>query len=423
MTGANLHLHLTGSMRPATLAELAGRRGLPVPPPLRSGEVHGWPTFQRRYDAARAALRTGGDISRVVLAAPGAGPAQHAGRGARLLDGMDEDGGSVSPTGLASAMEPARRASLRRFRPVLDPNELYELADDLPDLGQPVLIQALTGFVDAGNATRLAREHLRSSLESRLIATFDVDQLIDYRSRRPTMVFVEDHWAEYTDPRLELHQLLDDSGTPFLMLSGPEPDVQWERFTAAVMALVDRLDVRLTVGLNSIPMAVPHTRPTGVTAHATRRDLITGYEPWLQRVEVPGSAGHLLEYRLGERGRDALGFAVHVPHYLAQTEYPAAAELLLSSVSRATGLLLPSDELRSAAELVRTDIDRQVAQTDDAGALVHALEEQYDAFTRGRDGSNLLAPQTGPLPTADELGAELERFLAEQGRPGDQPGS
>jgi predicted ATP-grasp superfamily ATP-dependent carboligase len=311
---------------------------------------------------------------------------------------------------------------LRRFRPVLDPNELYELADDLPELGQPVLIQALTGFVDAGNATRLAREHLRSTLESRLIATFDVDQLIDYRSRRPTMIFVEDHWAEYSDPRLELHQLQDDSGTSFLMLSGPEPDVQWERFTAAVIALVDRLDVRLTVGLNSIPMAVPHTRPTGVTAHATRRELITGYEPWLQRVEVPGSAGHLLEYRLGERGRDALGFAVHVPHYVAQTEYPAAAELLLSSVSRATGLLLPSDELRSAAELVRTDIDQQVAETDDAGALVHALEEQYDAFTRGRGGSNLLAPQTGPLPTADELGAELERFLAEQGRPGDPSG-
>ncbi|GAB3803510.1 proteasome assembly chaperone family protein [Micromonospora zhanjiangensis] len=306
---------------------------------------------------------------------------------------------------------------------MLDPNELYDVIDSPPDLGQPVLIQALTGFVDAGNATRLAREHLRTSLESRLIASFDADQLIDYRSRRPTMVFVEDHWAEYAEPRLELHQLTDDSGTPFLMLSGPEPDVQWERFTAAVINLIDRLEVRLTVGLNSIPMAVPHTRPTGVTAHATRSELITGYEPWLQRVEVPGSAGHLLEYRLGERGRDAMGFAVHVPHYVAQAEYPAAAELLLSSVSRATGLLLPSDELRSAAERVRTDIDRQVEQTDEAGALVHALEEQYDAFTRGRGDNSLLARPAGPLPTADELGAELERFLAEQSRPGEQPGA
>ena len=306
---------------------------------------------------------------------------------------------------------------------MLDPNELYQLTDDLPELGQPVLIQALSGFVDAGNATRLAREHLLSKLDTRTIATFDIDQLLDYRSRRPTMVFVEDHWDHYEQPRLELHLLHDAAGTPFLLLGGPEPDLQWERFTAALSALVRRLEIRLTLGLNAIPMAVPHTRPIGVTAHATRAELISGYESWLQRIQVPGSAGHLLEYRLGEQGRDALGFAVHVPHYVAQTEYPGAAELLLTSVSRATGLLLPTEGLRSAADAVRTDIDRQVAQTDEAGSLVRALEEQYDAFTRGRGGPNLLAGQTGPLPTADELGAELERFLAEQGRPGDTPGN
>ncbi|MEV1146509.1 PAC2 family protein [Micromonospora sp. NPDC049799] len=306
---------------------------------------------------------------------------------------------------------------------MLDPHELYELTDELPDLGQPVLIQALTGFVDAGSAGRLAREQLLTSLDARPIARFDLDQLYDYRSRRPVMTFVEDHWESYDEPALELHVLQDDDETPFLLLSGPEPDLQWERFVAAVAGLSARLDVRLTVGLNAIPMAVPHTRPAGVTAHATRPELIAGYEPWLQRVQVPGSVGHLLEYRLGEQGRDALGFAAHVPHYVAQTEYPAAAEVLLTSVSRSTGLLLPGDGLRAAAEVVRVEIDRQVAQTEDAGALVRALEEQYDAFARGRGGKNLLAPDSAPLPTADELGAELERFLAEQTRPNDTPGT
>lgn len=305
---------------------------------------------------------------------------------------------------------------------MLDPHELYELADDLPDLGQPVLIQALSGFVDAGNATRLAREQLLTSLDARPVARFDLDQLFDYRSRRPVMTFVEDHWESYDAPALELHLLRDDADTPFLLLTGPEPDLQWERFVAAVAGLATRLDVRLTVGLNAIPMAVPHTRRTGVTAHATRRELTAGYEPWLQRVQVPGSVGYLLEYRLGEQGRDALGFAAHVPHYVAQTEYPAAAEVLLSSVSRSTGLLLPCDELRAATEAVRTEIDRQVAQTEDAAALVQALEEQYDAFTRGRGQPNLLNTGTASLPTADELGAELERFLAEQTRPNDNPG-
>ena len=305
---------------------------------------------------------------------------------------------------------------------MLDPHELYELTDELPDdLGQPVLIQALTGFVDAGSATRLAREQLLTSLDARTIARFDIDQMFDYRSRRPVMTFVEDHWADYDAPEVELHLLHDDDETPFLLLTGPEPDLQWERFVAAVAGLSVRLDVRLTVGLNSIPMAVPHTRPSGVTAHATRPELIAGHEPWLQKVQVPASVGHLLEYRLGEQGRDALGFAAHVPHYVAQTEYPAAAEALLAAVSKGTGLLLPRDGLRTAAEAIRVEIDRQVAQTDEAATLVQALEEQYDTFARGRGEKSLLATETGPLPSADELGAELERFLAEQTRPGDTP--
>ena len=294
-----------------------------------------------------------------------------------------------------------------------NPSELFELAADLPAAERPVLVQALTGFVDAGNAGRLAREHLIAVGNPRVVATFDLDQLYDYRGRRPPMLFVEDHWEHYEQPTLVLRALDDAEGTTFLMLDGPEPDVQWERFVAAVEQLCRRLDVRVSVGFNSIPMAVPHTRPLGVTAHASRRELISDYQPWLQRVQVPGSAVHLLEYRLGSAGRDSMGFSVHVPHYLAQTDYPAAAQTLLEAVSRATGLELVGESLTVAAAEVRADVDGQVERSEEVASVVRALEEQYDAYVAGR-GENLLASDTGPLPTADELGAELERFLAEQ---------
>jgi len=309
----------------------------------------------------------------------------------------------------------------------LDPVDLYELtgdddgAGDEPALERPVLLQALDGFVDAGSAVQLAREHIMSTMDTKLVARFDIDQLLDYRSRRPTMRFVEDHWESYDEPVLGLYRVHDDQGTPFLMLAGPEPDLQWERFIAAALALIERFDVRITVGMNAIPMAVPHTRPIGVTAHATRRELIAGYEPWLRQVQVPASVANLLEFRLGRHGHDAIGFAVHVPHYLAQSPFPAAAEELLSRLSRSTGLLLPTDDLHTAAELVRVEVDKQVAAAEDASALVRMLEQQYDAFSRGREGNNLLAADTAALPTADELGAELERFLAEHNRPPEPP--
>jgi hypothetical protein len=303
---------------------------------------------------------------------------------------------------------------------VLDPDGLYEPAELPAGLERPVLIVAMTGFVDAAGATRLAAQQLRAAGDARPVATFDVDQLFDYRARRPTMLFVEDHWEQYEQPALAMHLLRDAAGAPVLLLDGPEPDLQWERFVAAVQQLAERLDVRVSVGLSAIPMAVPHTRPLGVTAHANRRELIADHQPWLQRVQVPGSAAHLLEYRLGQAGRDAMGFAVHVPHYLAQTDYPAAAHTLLDAVCRATGLVLNTEELQATAEQVRVAVDTQVAGSQDIRSLVEGLEQQYDAYVAGR-GSGLLA-EAGPLPSADELGAELERFLAEHNDRGDQSG-
>ncbi len=302
---------------------------------------------------------------------------------------------------------------------MLDPEALFELAGTTAGLDQPVLVQALTGFIDAGGARQLARNHLMGTLPHEPLVTFDVDQLFDYRARRPPMLFLQDHWESYDDPVLAIHVLRDTAGTPFLLLDGPEPDVQWERFAAALRTLVQRLGVRLTVGLDAIPMAVPHTRPVGLTAHATRPELVAGFEPWINAVQVPASAGHLLEYRLGHAGHDAAGFAVHVPHYVSQIEYPAAAQALLDATSKISGLLLPTEELRLAAERVRTDIEAQVSQSTDVAAVVQALENQYDAFVAERGRDDLLDHGGRRLPTADELGAELERFLAQQNRGGE----
>ena len=299
---------------------------------------------------------------------------------------------------------------------MLDPRDLYELDPEQPSDGEldaPVLLHVLSGFVDAGSAGRLASEHLLSSRPHRVLARFDVDQIYDYRARRPPMTFAGDHWENYQAPALELSMVSDAVGRAFLMLTGPEPDIQWERFVAAVGQLVDRYGVRLTVGLHAIPMAVPHTRPVSVTAHSSRPELVADHAPWVGRVQVPGNATGLLELRLGERGLDAAGFAVHVPHYLTQAEWPDAAVAVLGEVAALGGLDLPTDELVASAVEVRAAIAAQVEKQPEIGAVVRALEEQYDAFVGAR-GRSLLAGEAAELPTADELGAELERFLAEE---------
>jgi proteasome assembly chaperone (PAC2) family protein len=301
---------------------------------------------------------------------------------------------------------------------VQDPTGLFTTQVQPADAGlaRPVLVEALDGFVDAGNGRRLAREHLLNALDSQLVVTFDVDQLFDYRARRPEMTFTTDHWAGYAAPQLAIHLVRDLNQVPFLLLHGPEPDVQWERFIAAVQVVVAQFDVRLVIGLTAIPMAVPHTRPLTVIAHGTPSELVADYPKWLPTVQVPASVGNLLEYRLGEVGTPACGFAAAVPYYLANLDYPDAAHTLLTTVAGVAELSLPTEALASAAEVVRGDVSRQIADNDEVTALVHHLEQQYDELTSTRGGA--LLTDGGRLPTADELGAEFEKYLSS--RPDDE---
>lgn len=294
---------------------------------------------------------------------------------------------------------------------------MYELEFPAPVLSTsdgrgPVLVHALEGFSDAGHAIRLAATHLKTALDTELVASFAIDDLLDYRSRRPLMTFKADRFTHYEDPQLCLHALRDSSGTPFLLLSGMEPDLKWERFVTAVRLLADHLGVRQTIGLGTVPMAVPHTRPITLTAHSNNKELIADFQPWITEIQVPGSVSNLLEYRMAQHGHEVVGFTVHIPHYLTQTDYPTAAQALLEQVAKAGALQLPLTALAQAAAEVRARIDEQIEGSTEVAQVVAALEHQYDAFIDAQENRSLLTRED--LPSGDELGAAFERFLAQQ---------
>lgn len=301
------------------------------------------------------------------------------------------------------------------------PTRLVHIVDEVPELadveGLPMVV-ALDGFLDAGNAGALACRHLVRTGASApdgggvVVATFDVDQLHDYRARRPPMTFARDHYEGYEAPRLVVRLLHDAGGTPYLLLHGPEPDIRWEAFCRAVLEVVERFGVNLVVSMGSVPMAVPHTRPIAITHHANNADLLTGTSPWRGELRVPSSAQALLEVRLGEWGHDAQGFVAHVPHYLAQLDYPRAAQGVLEQVELAARLTIDLTELGELAEERDEEIARYLSANDEVQQVVTALEQQYDTFARAEaEGSSLLA-EDEPLPTGEEIGRQFEQFLA-----------
>jgi hypothetical protein len=301
--------------------------------------------------------------------------------------------------------------------------KFVHIVDDVPELERgsagtagpagPVLVVCLDGFLDAGNAARRAVDHLLGETPGRVVASLEIDAFFDYRARRPPLSFVEDHYEGYTAPRLVTRLQLDGREAPYLLLHGPEPDTHWETFCQSVRAVVEHFGVRLTVVMGSVPMAVPHTRPVMVTNHATRPDLLMSENIWRGVIRIPASAVALLELRLGEWGHDAMGFVAHVPHYVAQLDYPAAAVKLLECVEVVTGLQWDLEEVQAAAAAREVEIAEQIADSPDVREVVEGLEQQYDAFSRGAEDDDALPlAEERNLPTAEELGAEFERFLA-----------
>lgn len=292
------------------------------------------------------------------------------------------------------------------------PGPLFERSASAPSVpaGLPLVI-ALTGFTDAGTAVGQVIEHARDQLEGVPLAVFTNDVLLDYRARRPLVSFEKDHLTDYRPQRLELSLTYDAVGQPFLLLAGYEPDFAWDAFTDAVVDLAHAYAVSTVTWVHAIPMPVPHTRPIGTTVSGTRHELTEAHSVWQPHTQVPATAGHLLEYRFAEAGARVAGFVLLVPHYLADTEFPAAALAALDSLTIATGLIFSGDDLREENRVYLAKVEEQVAGNEELTRMLQGLEERYDAYMAGSTSATPII-HTGDLPSADELAAELERFLA-----------
>ena len=300
--------------------------------------------------------------------------------------------------------------------------QMYELEYPAPSVSAsgstgegPTLVVALHGYADAGLAVEASADHLKAALESRPLATFNNDELIDYRSRRPAVTLDSHEPLEIDDLDLTIRVARDTSGRSFLLLSGPEPDLRWESFTAAVADLAERFNVSHTICLYAAPMPVPHTRPLVVTGHGNSADLVSRMVRLEGKMMVPGSASLFLENEMNKRGLNVAGFTAHVPHYLAANPYPQATFNLLNSVSATTGLDFPLRALEKDIERTETMLSEQLTDSAEIDQVVHQLEEQYDEYMERYREQNPQAIMPGEqhTPSGDEISEQFERFLAD----------
>lgn len=292
------------------------------------------------------------------------------------------------------------------------------VAHDWPELNAPVLIVQLNGFIDAGNGGGATMALLDGSLNAKTIVTFDPDLFLDFRARRPVMQLREGVNTGLVWPDVVLKHGRDKNGTDILLLTGHEPDMNWHRFVDAVTGLAAGYGVRLMIGLGAYPIAVPHTRASRLSVSASSAELAARVGHQRDSLDAPGGVTSALEVGLASSGIPTIGLWAQVPHYVSASPYPGAVLALAEGVHDLTSVALDLHAVRAEEREHRNRLDQLVASNPEHLEMLHQLEKGWDsAFgDTGDDGDRPALDADGPLPSGDELAAELEKFLRDQGR-------
>ncbi len=287
--------------------------------------------------------------------------------------------------------------------------ELLNLnVEPVDDLRDPVVVIAMDGWTDAGRGGTLAVEQLREQYTTVRLGAFDSDRLYDYRDRRPLLSIDEGELGDPEWPELEVLRVTPSDGPELLVVTGGEPDFAWRQLSADVAELAERFGARRYVGLGAVPGPVPHTRPTRVISTSSDGSLLAELGRPHEQVIVPASCQVVLETALRDVGLTTLGLWARVPHYVAG-EYPAGARALLERLSAYLHVRIDLQPLDAPIEENRSKLDLAAGSSPEITEHVGQLEAAYDEDLDEGGGLG------GPLPTGDQIAAELERYLRDQG--------
>lgn len=284
-------------------------------------------------------------------------------------------------------------------------SDLYEVHTQ-PVLDAPVMVVAMEGWVDAGLGAAAAVAALTEHPPASDLVTFDGDHFLDMRARRPVVHIVDGVTSDMQWPKTQIRHGHDQAGSDVVFLVGPEPDYHWHEFVDAVVELALRYDVRMVVGLGAFPAPAPHTRPVRLAATAPQdsAELVGRVGVVQGELEVPAGVLSALELALGDASVPTVSLWARVPHYVSAMPFPLASAALVDGLAAISGLMLDSTRLRAAGDRARGQVDDLVADNPEHVSMVRKLEEAIDSSEGNALGLDA-------VPSAEELAAELERFL------------
>jgi proteasome assembly chaperone (PAC2) family protein len=265
-----------------------------------------------------------------------------------------------------------------------------------PRLRDPLLVVAITGWVDAGEAGELTASTLIDQLEgARSFGRYALDEIVDLQQTRPSVELVEGVTRHISWPQLDL--TAGRAERDVVVITGPEPSLRWPSFTKDLVDVATRLGATQAFTLGGMPAMVSHRRPVPVLATATAHSVAQEIGAVRADYEGPTGVQTVLQVALGEAGIPAVGLWAQIPHYVAGNPSPPAVRALLERLREYGGLQVELDDLDEEIVAYTEKVEEGLAERPDVADLVDAIEEESAEEVSG-----------------DELAAEIEQFLREQ---------
>jgi PAC2 family len=281
-----------------------------------------------------------------------------------------------------------------------------------PQLRDPVMVAAFTGWNDAGDAASDAVGWLGQHFTARSFATIDPDEHFDFQANRPEVELVNGVTRMISWPTLEFSAaVVSGDGPDLILLSGPEPNLRWRAFCDTVIEVARETGCRTVVTFGALLADTPHTAPITVSGSTTDPAAMERLGLAPSRYEGPTGIVGVLHDTCRNAGLTTGSFWAPVPHYVATPPNPPATHALLDAFATFTNRPLDLRELRVSAEAWRARIEGAVAADEEMRDYVRALEEQADIAPRVEE----TADGDEEIPSGDDLAEAFEEYLREQG--------
>jgi proteasome assembly chaperone (PAC2) family protein len=268
-----------------------------------------------------------------------------------------------------------------------------------PDVSRPVMLCVFSGWNDGGEAASTAARHLRDQWGARRFAGLDPEEFYDFQVHRPTVRSLDGITRRVDWPANEFY-LAQPAGRDVLLFIGVEPNTRWRTYCEDVLRVASELDAEVLVTLGAFLADVPHTLPAPVSASSADPDWLERSDIVPARYEGPTGIVGVLHDIAASVGLASVSVWAAAPHYLPSEVNPRAALALLETVRDLLDLEIDTGDMARAAIEWRRQVDQALEEDGNLRDYVHRLEEA--ASERG---------ERTEIPDADELAAEVERYL------------